>query len=191
MLVNIHNDQDVNKKVLSWKAETRGKNMKKIYAILISLVLISFVPVIPTVLASDVTVTGSFTATGTLDVDVNDSTPAFGTITAGNSATVELKVTNNGDVTADVTQTQASKDSGTLTIGTAGGLGADEYSVETWSNDGTSSWEDIGAGTAVIADALAVSGEQNYTMRVTVSSEVGQASDANQFSADTSVAADT
>jgi len=165
--------------------------MKKIYAILISLILISVVPILPTVLASDTTVTGSFTAEGLLDVDVNDSSPAFGTINAGNSATVELKVTNNGDVTADVTQTQASHDSGNLAIGTAGGLGADEYSVETWSSDGTSSWEDVGAGTAVIADALAVSGEQNYTMKVTVSSEVGQASDANQFSADTSVAADT
>jgi hypothetical protein len=165
--------------------------MKKIYAILISLALMSVIPIVPTVLASDTTVTGSFTASGTLDVDVNESAPAFGTINAGTSATAELKVTNNGDVTADVTQSIASHDSGNLAIGTADSLAADEYSVEIYSTGGTSSWEDVSAGTAIIGTSLTVSGEQNYTMRVTVSSEVGQASDENQFSADTSISAST
>jgi len=165
--------------------------MKKITTIILALLMVSVIPLMPGIGASDTTVDGTFTATGTLDVDVNESAPAFGSIAAGGSATVELKVTNNGDVTADVTQTAASHDSGNLAIGTAGGLGSDEYGVETWSNGGTSSWQDISAGTAVIADALTPTSEQNYTMRVSVSSTLTVTSDENTFSADTSVAADS
>ena len=166
--------------------------MKKIYAILISILLISFASVLPTVLASDTTVTGTFTAKGTLDVDVNESAAAFGDVNAGTSATFELKVTNNGDVTADVTQTQATSDSGNLEIGTAGALTADNYSVEFWSSGGTSAWYDAGANSdGVIADALTTTSEQNYTLKVTIDDEISYESDANQFSADTSVAADT
>jgi len=165
--------------------------MKKIIVALISALILSAIPFVPMTFASDTSVTGSFTASGTLDVDVNESSPAFGTIEAGNSATAELEVTNNGDVAADVTQTQASSASGTLAIGTAGSLGADEYSVEIYSSDGAGSFQDVGGGTAVIADNLLPTNSQNYTMKVTVSSVLGQASDANTFYANTSVAANT
>jgi len=162
--------------------------MKKIYAILVSFMLIAVLSMIPTSYANE-TVTGSFTANGTLDVTVNETGPAFGTINVNENATVSLKVDNTGSVRATVTQDQATHDTGSLSIGTVGTLSEDEYSVE-MSNDAGSSWTDIGQNDETpISSDLATSATQNYQLRVNVSSTLSTDSDANQFYANVTVAA--
>ena len=164
--------------------------MKKLYAAMLSLVLLTSIFGVYTVSSSDTTVTGSFTATGTLDVDVNNSSPTFGSISAGANQAQALEVQNNGDVTADVTQDDADHDSGNLAIGTAGSLGSNEYSVEFYSTGGTSTWIDIETATdSVLANDLAPTSTQAYQLRVNVSSTLTYTSDANQFSVDITVAA--
>lgn len=164
--------------------------MKKINATILSLLLIVSIFGAYSVSSSDTTVTGSFTATGTLDVDVNTSTPNFGSIDAGVGQAQTLEVENNGNVTADVTQDDADHDSGNLAIGTPGSLGSNEYSVEFYSTGGTSTWIDIETATdSVIASSLTPTSTQAYQLRVNISSVLTYDSDANQFSADISVAA--
>ena len=164
--------------------------MKKITTILVSLILVAF-GTSSYVLASDTTVTGTFTAQGDLDVDVNDSSAAFGAISVGEFGVQYLSVTNNGNVTADVTQDQASYDSGSMSIGTNGSLNQDEYSVLMWNETG--SWNDVGsAGDVSIANGLEKDATQNYTLYVWVASTLGATEYADEtFSADLTVAADT
>jgi len=140
--------------------------------------------------ASDTTVTGTFTATASLDVDVNRSTAAFGTITVSDHFTVPFKLVNNGTVAADVTQDQAVKDSGDMTIGTNGSLAQDEYSVVM---NVSEVWTDIGQNdNTEIADGLAASGEKGYNITVYIGPSLSAESHADeQFSIDVTVAADT
>jgi len=160
----------------------------KLQVLVVAMVVFAFTlsmnPVVMCANVGDETVEGSFTATGELNVSVNASTLAFGSISAGSSGTGELKVTNNGDVPADVTQDQVVHNgTGSMTVGTAGGLTDNEFSVEMWSNGGTSAWDDAGAdGNGVIASDLAIGAtEQNYTLKVTLDDTVPGESDANGF----------
>ena len=147
----------------------------------------------PSGISSDTTVTGSFTATATLDVDVNRTgTVTFGSITVDSNAIAKLNVSNNGTVAADVTQDQAVKDSGSMTIGTNGSLAQDEYSVM-MDTAGDSGWTDVGqADNTEIADGLTAGGGQNYNISVWIGPSLSAESHADeQFSIDITVAADT
>ena len=150
--------------------------------------LIAVLSMIPTSYA-DQTVTGEFTANGTLTVTVNNTSPNFDTINVNENATVSLEVNNTGSVRATVTQDQAEHHTGNLEIGTVGGLTEDQYSVE-MSNDTGVSWTDIGQTVETsISDDLATGATQAYELRVNVSSTLTYQSDANQFYANVTVAA--
>ena len=145
--------------------------MKKIYAIAVSLLMLVFF--IPCVLSdTTVTVTGTFTATGTLQIEVNNTSPDFGTISVSSSQTVDLQVSNTGSVAANVVQDQAVKASGSMTLSTDGTADSqDEYVVEMLSSGtgASGSWENIGdTGTHVIVNSLAASSNQAYDLRVTI-----------------------
>ena len=163
--------------------------MNKPFVVLVGLLMLTLFS--SQALASDVTVTGTFTATGTLDVDVNNSAATFGSIAVSEFGVVYLQVENNGDVVADVTQTQASKDSGAMTIGTNGSLAQDEYAVLI-RNETTGALQDVGGGTASIANGLTPTSTKDYEMYVYIASSLSAESHADEtFSADTSVAVDS
>jgi len=164
--------------------------MNKPFVVLVGLLMLTLFS--SQALASDVTVTGTFTATGTLDVDVNNSAATFGSIAVSEFGTVYLQVENNGDVVADVTQTQASKDSGAMTIGTNGSLAQDEYAVLI-RNDTSGALVDIGGGGGQsIENGLTPTSTKDYEMYVYIASSLSAESHADeQFSADTSVAVDS
>jgi len=163
--------------------------MKEKIMILLMISALVMLLATPFSIASDTAVTGTFTATGDLDVDVNDSSPAFGSIAVSNYNSVLLKLTNNGTVTADVTQDQAVYDSGAMTIGTNGSLDVDEYSVMMIPDGG--GWTDIGQNDdTVIVEDLAKDGTKDYTLRVYIGPSLTAESHADeQFSADVTVAA--
>ena len=165
--------------------------MRKEKAIIVSLmVLVCFL--VPTVLGGETTVTGTFTATGTLSVSVNDTTPAFGSIEVSASSTVPMKVTNDGDVTADVTQDQAVVDGGnSMTIGTNGSLTIDQYAVMMRPSGGGET--DIGQNdNTLIADDLVKDGVGYYNLSVYIAATLSAESHADeQFSADITVAVAT
>lgn len=146
----------------------------------------------PTGLSSDTTVTGTFDATADLDVDVNTSAPDFGSIAVDESQAFALSATNNGNVTADVTQTQAVKDSGTMTLHTDhASLGHNQYGVTATPSGGSE--YDIGdSGTHLLFNALAADAVGFYNLTVYIGPTLGATSYEDEaFSADLSVAADT
>jgi hypothetical protein len=136
---------------------------------------------VPMALAETDEVTGTFTASGTLSIEVDDTSPDFGTINPGANATKLLNVSNTGTATVDIQQNQTVKDSGDLTIGTAGALGSDEYSVEIMI---LAEYLDAGASDQVIAEDVAALGYQEYTLKVTLSSILTHEETNEQFSAD-------
>lgn len=155
--------------------------MKKAIVICTAL-LLALMGAVPLIPASNVT--GTFTATGNLSVVVNDTTPDFGSIGPGDNSVVLFNVTNNGNIPVTVTQEQAAKDSGNLTIGTVeGGLSTNEYSVEIQLH-GAGDWYCVGAANKQINASLAVSGVNDYALRVTVSSLLTYEVAEEQFSAD-------
>lgn len=162
--------------------------MRKEKVVIVALMMLCCF-LVPNAMA-DVIVTGTFTATGTLDVDVNNSAPAFGSIEVSAHSTVPLSLTNNGDVTANVTQDQAVKDSGSMTIGTNGSLNIDQYSVMM---DNETTLTDVGiAGGTIVANNLVKDGVKNYNLTVWIASSLSAESHASeQFSVDLTVAVAT
>jgi len=163
--------------------------MKEKIMILLMISALVMLLATPFSIASDTAVTGTFTATGDLDVDVNDSSPAFGSIAVSNYSSVSMKVTNNGNVTADVTQDQAVQNTGVMSIGTNGSLSTDEYGVTMLPDGG--GWTDIGQNDDTeIVSSLAKDGTKDYTLRVYIGPSLTAESYADeQFSADVTVAA--
>jgi len=165
---------------------------KKAIILLIGIVTISLAA--PMVFASNTEVTGSFDCNATLDVDVNRSSIDFGNISVSDSQMQGLFVENNGTVIADVTQGQATKDSGTLTIGTNGSLANNEYGVTVLS-DGNTSEEDIGGGYSSpidLADGLAAGSVRGYNLTLYIGPSLTAAYYEDEtFIVDISVVADT
>jgi len=154
-----------------------------------SLVTVSVV-VVPSVAGVAVEVTGNFTSTGTVSAVVWNTTLDFGNISTGGHLVLENQVNNTGSTVIDVTHDQVVEDSGAdLTIGTMGSLSADEYSVLMNSTIGSGSWTDIGNNdNSVVADDLAVSGNDEYNLCVNLSSSVTKQYPAEEtFSADLTV----
>ena len=168
------------------KMKTMGTVLMLLFS---SVMMLSFI-IVPSVVAdTSVTVTGNFTSTGTLSAEVNDTTPDFGNISTGASSEVKLQVNNTGSTTIDVSHDAIVEDSGAdLSVGSAGGLAADEYSVELDNDDDGASYTDVGSGSQTLANDIAVSGNQAYRLKVTLSSSVTkQYPAAEAFSADLTV----
>ena len=161
--------------------------MKKILAVGISLLLLGCV-FMPN--ASAETVTGRFTATASLDVDVNNTSPAFGSIAVSSNKTVELHVENVGTVTASVTQDDADGNNENMTLAAISGLSNNEYGVAV-SVDGGSQLVDIAtADDTVISASLAKDATQNYNLTVFIGPSLSAESYVNEtFTANTIVAA--
>jgi hypothetical protein len=159
--------------------------MKTKIATICVAVLLASVGLASFAMASDVVeVTGTFTASGTLSISVNNTSPDFGTITPGENEVVWFNVSNIGDIPVTVTQKQANKDSGDLTIGTvSGGLSTNEYSVEIQIG-GEGDWFCIGGAEKEINASIEAEGIINYALRVTVSSSITYEASEEQFSAD-------
>jgi len=85
--------------------------MKTKIATICVAVLLASVGLASFAMASDVVeVTGTFTASGTLSISVNNTSPDFGTITPGENEVVWFNVSNIGDIPVTVTQKQANKE---------------------------------------------------------------------------------
>jgi len=102
--------------------------MKKILAIGIALLMVSFLPMS----MADEEISGTFTPTGgTLSISVNNTTPAFGSINLGASSQVsDINVTNDGTVNASITCTaQKGPNDWELVAGTASPTGTNQFCI--------------------------------------------------------------
>lgn len=156
--------------------------MRKKIAICLAVMLAS-IGLVSFAAADIVEVTGTFTASGTISIAVNDTSPDFGTIEPGANSAVLFNVTNNGDIPVTVTQKTAVKDSGNLTIGTAGDLAQNEYSIEIQIG-GIGDWYDLELAGREISSSLAAEAVETYSLRVTVSSSLTYETANEAFSAD-------
>ena len=135
---------------------------------------------------ADPTITGTFDATGDLEVVVNESSPDFGSIAVGETGVVKLQLENTGNVTATCDQQAASKDSGSMTIAAFASLDTDEYSVGI-SVDDDGSYVDTST-TPEIVSGLTKGSTHDYALNVTIGPSLGSASYSDEtFSADITV----
>ena len=118
--------------------------MKKILALIITLAIISSF-IIPLVSAAT-TVTGTFTPQSTVAINVNNTSPAFGSVNVGENATIaHINITNFGDTACTVTTTaEEGMDDWDLVAGTDNPTGENQFCINMFNRSGYGSgWYDI------------------------------------------------
>jgi len=161
--------------------------MKKEIQVLTVASIMTLVLLSPSLLASDTAVTGTFVASGTLDVDIQNASLNLHTINAGAMNQSNQQIVNNGDVSADVNHITAVSN-GSMALGTNGSLGVGEFSVLITPNG---SWLDISEGQQTLSDNLPATGQYdslNYTIAVWVTENLGAETSYCKFWANISVA---
>jgi len=139
--------------------------MKKILCALIGIIMIS--SIMPTVLGATTNITGTFDPSTTLSASLNESTFAWGSISADETKSRFGNLTNDGDVNIDVT-IQHTANASDLALSPTSAPGQDEYNL-TYSLNGftdESGWDEKYiryAATSLETNVPAAGQASNYT----------------------------
>jgi len=134
------------------------KRQTKILALLVAVAVVSFSSVVWA--AETVSLSGTFTPTGTLSITCNNTAPAFGTIGLGASAKVaNINVSNNGNVSCSVTSAavETNSSSWTISAGNYSVTGPNLFSVAI--NNRSGDWLDASSTATISANLTAYQGK--------------------------------
>jgi len=137
------------------------KEMKKILSVLLALTLLSIMA--PSVYSDTTNITGTFNPSTTMSASLDNSTWAYGSLSADANSIKKANLSNTGDVNIDTTiqETASASDLSHVT----GVPGQDEYTLDFSLDEGVDNWADLASGAPVTLETnVPASGESgNYT----------------------------